>query len=61
MQVVGERRPGSLWIATLDGIDEPLVLLQDLEQVTWIAPRLHVHQADESTQLVQELRNQLES
>ena len=57
---MGERRQSSLLIPLLDRVDQSLVLFEDPEQVTWIAPRPHMHQPDESAQLVQELGYELQ-
>jgi hypothetical protein len=56
---MAERREGGRFVPLLDGIDQPHMLLEDPEQVAWIAARPHLHQADESAQLVQKLRNEL--
>ncbi len=61
VEVMGKRRQSSLHIPLLDCVDEPLMLREDPEQVTWIAPRPHLHQADEPAQLVQELGHELEA
>ena len=53
MEMLGERRQGALLVPLLDRVDEPHVLVQDPEQVTWIAPRPHLHQADETAELVE--------
>ena len=58
--MMGERFQRCVLIPLLDRVDQPLVLLEDSEQVTWIAPRPHLHEADESSQLVQELGHELE-
>ena len=60
MEMMGERRQSSVLIALLDRVDQQLVLLKDSEQVTGIASRPHLHQADEPPQLVQELGYELE-
>jgi len=60
VEMMSERRQSTVLIALLDRVDQPLVLLKDSEQVTWIASRPHLHQADESSQLVQELGYELE-
>ena len=57
---MSERRQSAVLIALLDRVDQPLVLLKNSEQVTWIASRPHLHQADEPSQLVQELGHELE-
>jgi hypothetical protein len=56
----GERRQSSVLIPRLDRVDQPLVLLEDLEQVPWIAPRPHLHEADEPSQLIEKLRYELQ-
>jgi hypothetical protein len=60
MEMIGERRQSFVLIPLLDRVDQALVLLEDLEQVAWIAPRPHLHKADEASELVQELGYELQ-
>lgn len=57
---MAEGLESSFLVPLFDGIDKPFVLFEDAEQMTWIAPRPHLHQPDEPSQLVQELRYELE-
>lgn len=58
--MMGKRFQSCFLIPLLDRIDQSLVLLEDAEQVTWIAPRPHLHKADEPSQLIKELWYELE-
>ena len=60
MEMMGERSQSSVLIPLLDRVDQPIVFLEDPKQVTWIAPPPHLRKADEPSQLVQELRYELQ-
>ena len=49
---MGEGRQRLGLVPCLDRIDQPDVLFEDLEEVAWIAPSPHLHQADKTAQLV---------
>lgn len=58
---MGERRQRSLFVPSLDRIDELHVLLEDPEEVAWIAPGPQLHQTHKPPQLIQELGYKLEA
>jgi hypothetical protein len=60
MEMIRERIQRLLLVARLDGIHEPDVFLDNLKPVARIAARGHLHQPDEASELVEELRHQVQ-